>query len=45
METKEESGEMRIRLVAVLLELALIVAPPPSRHILDPKTNGAVVTE
>jgi hypothetical protein len=45
METNEEPGEMRIRLDAVLLALALKRAPPPSKHILDPRTRGVVVTE
>ena len=45
METKEEPGEIRIRLVAVLVGLALKVAPPPSTHIFDPKRRGLAVTE
>ena len=45
METKEEPGEMRIRLDAVLLALVLKMAPPPIKHILDPRIRGVVVTE
>ena len=45
IETKEDPGEIWIREGAVLFELALKVAPLPSRHILDPKTRGALVTE
>jgi hypothetical protein len=45
IETKEDPGEIWIREGAVLFELALKVAPLPSRHILDPKTRGALVAE
>ena len=44
MDTKEDPGEMRIKLGAELLALALKVAPPPNTHILDPKTSGVVET-